>query len=277
MRRVAVALVLVALVGASCASTSTTGPRSSTSSSATSSGAASTGPTGSTSTTHPSALDDLTAFFTAAAGVDQKLKAAAVDANGSIETTQITISQSTLDAIAAADPTSAERDIPAGLPPAVLLPVLTVQSDLVSRYFAFRGFVQARAGTIPRTNPTPGSLSAADYLLTCLGAGAPAANSFATDLAAARTAASRAPPVAAVDPVSRHAADLAIWLQHIVGANSGCDECGGARFTVLEPISWHHVAPLTPGGNAWDGDIGGLLFTATYTADQGWAVQLNAC
>ena len=150
MRRAAVALVLVAVVGASCASTSTT---------------------------HPSALDDLTTFFTAAAGVDQKLKAAAVDANGSIGTTEITISQSTLDAIAAADPTSAGRDIPTGLPPAVLLPVLTVQSDLMSRYFAFRGFVQARAGTIP----------------------------------------------------------------------------------------------------AWDGDIGGLLFTATYTAVQGWAVQLNAC
>ncbi len=277
MRRAAVALVLVALVGASCASTSTTGPRNSTSSSATSSGATSTGPTGSTSTTHPSALDDLTAFFTAAAGFDQKLKGAAVDANGSIGTTEITVSRSTLDAIAAADPTSAGRDIPAGLPPAVLLPVLTVQSDLMSRYYAFRGFVEAQVGTIPRTSPTPGSLSAADYLLTCLGNGATAANAFAADLAAARAAASQAPPVAAVDPASRSAADLAIWLQHIVGVNSGCAQCGGERFTVLEPISWHHVAPLTPGGNAWDGDVGGILFTATYTAVAGWAVRLDAC
>jgi hypothetical protein len=274
----ALALMLAALVGASCTSTPATGPGGSTTATAASGGPTSTGPTGSTSTTRPpSALDDLTTFFTAAAGVDQKLRAAAVDANGSIGTTEITISQSTLDAIAAADPTSVGSDIPAGLPPAVLLPVLTVQSDLVSRYFAFRGFVEARVGTIPRANPTPGTLSAAQYLLTCLGSGAPAASSFAADVAAARTAASGVAPVAAVDPASRQAADLAIWLQHIVGLNSGCEQCGGERYTVLEPITWHQVAPLTPGGNAWDGDLGGLLFTARYAVGQGWDVEFNAC
>ena len=159
MRRAVVAMVLAALVCASCTSTPTTSPRSTGSTS-----------TSTTSTTRPpSALDNLTAFFTAAADIDQGLKAAAVDANGAIGTTEITISQSTLDAIAAADPTPAAQDIPAGLPPDVLLPVLTVQSDLVSRFYAFRGFVQAQPGTIPRTNPLPGSLSAADYLLTLPG------------------------------------------------------------------------------------------------------------
>jgi hypothetical protein len=231
----------------------------------------------SSTTRPPSALDDLGRYFTAAADIDQKLKMAAVDANGAIGSTQITINRSTLDAIAAADPTLAARDIPAGLPPDVMLPVLTVQSDLVSRYYAFRGFVQAQSGTVPRTKPAPGSMSAADYLLTCLGSGSKAVGSFPTDLAAARTAASKRPLVVPVDPSSRTAADLAIWLHHILEANSGCEECGGSRLTDLPLITWHHVAPLTAGGNAWDGDIAGLLFTAQYTAGRGWSVQFNAC
>jgi len=261
-------MVLAALVGASCTSTTSTRPRST--------GSTSTSTT--SSTTHPpSALDSLTAFFTAAADIDLRLKAAAVDANGAIGTTEITISRSTLDAIAAADPTPATHAIPAGLPPDVLLPVLTVQSDLVSRFYAFRGFVEAQPGTISRANPLPGYLSAADYLLTCLGSGSKAASSFPADMAAARMAASHAPPVASVDPSSQAAADLAIWLRHIVEANSGCDECGGSRFTALLPITWHHVAPLTSGGSAWDGDIGGLLFAAQYSPSQSWTIQLNAC
>jgi hypothetical protein len=267
VRRAGVAVGLVALVCASCTSTPTTSPKST--------GVTS---TSTTSTTRPpSALDNLTVFFGAAADIDQKLKAAAVDANGAIGMTQITISQSTLVAIAAADPTPAAQDIHAGLPPDVMLPVLTVDSDLVSRYYAFRGFVEAQPGIIPRTNRQPGSLSAADYLLLCLGNGSQAASSYSADVAAARRAASKAPPVAPVEPGSQTAGDLAIWLHHIVGANSGCMECGGSRLTALPPITWHYVAPLTPGGNAWDGDVGGGLFAAHYTPGHGWTVQFNAC
>jgi hypothetical protein len=272
MRRTVAVLALLVLVGASCANTPTTSSKGtgSTSTSVPSTSASST-------TRPPSALDDLTGFFIAAAGIDQNLKAAAVDANGSIGTTQITITQQTLDTIATADPAPAADDIVAGLPSEVLLPVLTVQSDLVSRYYAFRGFVEARPGTIPRTNPTPGSMSAADYLLTCLGSGSKAGSSYPADVAAAQKAASKAPPASPVVPSSQAAADLAIWLHEIVGANSGCESCGGFRLTSLPQITWHHVAPLTPGGNAWDGDIAGLLFTAQYTAGEGWTVQFNAC
>ena len=268
MRRAVVAILFASLICASCTSTPATGPK----------GIGSTSTSTTSSTTRPrSALDDLTAFFTAAAEIDQELKAAAVDANGAIGTTQITISQSTLDAIATADPTPAARDIPAGLPSDVMLPVLMVQSDLVSRYWAFRGFVQAKPGTVPRANPLPGTLSAADYLLLCLGSGSKAASSFSADVTAARTAASQAPPVVPVDPSSQTAADLAIWLHYIIGSNSGCMECGGSRFTALLPITWHPVAPLTPGGNGWDGDMAGGLFTANYSPVQGWTVQFNAC
>jgi hypothetical protein len=159
MHRTVVALGLVVLIGASCANTPSKNSQSN--------GSTSTGisRTSVPSTTRlSSALDDLTVYFTAAAGIDQNLKAAAAVANGAIGTTQITITQQTLDTIAASDPTPVAGDIPAGLPSEVLLPVLTVQSDLVSRYYAFRGFVENQPGTIPRTNPTPGSMSAADYL-----------------------------------------------------------------------------------------------------------------
>jgi hypothetical protein len=272
VRRTVVALALLAFVAASCANAPTI------SSKGTGSTSTSVSSTSTSSTTRPlSALDDLTGFFAAAAGIDQNLKVAAVDADGAIGTTQITITQAMLDAIAAADPTPAAEDIPAGLASEVLLRVLTAQSDLVSRYYAFRGFVEAQPGTIPRTNPTPGSMSAADYLLRCLGNGSKAAGTYAADVAAARKAASNAPPVTPVGPSSQAAADLAIWLHHIVEANSGCESCGGARLTSLPQITWHHVAPLTPGANAWDGDIAGLLFTAQYTQGQGWTVQFNAC
>ena len=230
-----------------------------------------------TESTIPSAANDLAAYFTAATELDLRLKAAAASANGAIRTNEITISQSTIDTINAADPSAATREIPLGLPPSVLLPVVTVQSDLTSRFYAFRGFVNADPGVIPRVNPTPGSMSAADYLLTCLGNGNQAARLFPADMAAARTAASKAPALVPIDPSSQAAADLAIWLHDISGENSGCMNCGGYRVTALAPITWHQVAPLTPGGNPWDGDIGGGLFTAHYTVGQGWTVQTNAC
>jgi hypothetical protein len=225
----------------------------------------------------PSAANGLAAYFAAATDLDQRLKAAAAAANGDIGTNEITISQPIIDAINAADPSVAAREIPAGLPPGVLLPVLTVQSDLTSRFYAFRGFVNAGPGAIPRVNSAPGSMSAADYLLTCLGKGNQAARLFPADMATARTLASKAPPLGPIDPSSQAAADLAIWLHEISGENSGCMNCGGYRVTALAPITWHAVAPLTPGGDPWDGDIDGGLFTAHYTAGQGWTVQTNAC
>lgn len=233
----------------------------------------------STTTTSPSAANDLTAYFADAANVDQRLRVAAVDVNGSIGTSKITITQPTLDAIAAADPTPAAHEISAGLTPDVLLPVLRVQGDLVSRFYAFRGFsITQTPGSIPRSEPlSGGSMPDAHYLLSCLGNGSEAAASFPAHLAAARAAAVAAPPVAPVDPSSHTAAELAVRLQQIIGTNSGCMSCGGARVTTLAPITWHHVAPLTSGGNAWDGDMGGVLFTAQYTAGQGWTVQFNAC
>jgi hypothetical protein len=58
--------------------------------------------------TIPSAANDLVAYFAAATDLDQRLKVAAAAANGAIGTNEITISQSTIDAINAADPLNRE-------------------------------------------------------------------------------------------------------------------------------------------------------------------------
>jgi len=267
MRRVAMALAAVALVATACGA----GPSGSTRPTPSSS----TGPPASsttTTTTRPSALGDLAPYFADAVLLDHKLKAAARAVDGAVGSHDITVDASTRAAIGAADPASAARLIPAGLSPPVLLTVLTVQSDLVSRYFAMRGFLSPGA---PATIPI--ASDAGSYALTCLGSGTQAASLFPTDLAAAETSAATAPPAVAVDPSSHTAADLAIWLHQIEGQNSGCQNCGGARFTTLDPITWHAVAPLTPGGTSWDGDVGGGLFTARYSAGQGWTIETNAC
>ena len=107
---------------------------------------------------------------------------------------------------------------------------------------------------------------------TCLGEGSEAAGSFAADLTAARTAAAAAPPVAAVEPTSRAAADLAVRLQHNVLLNQGGAGCGGSRVTTLAPVDWHHVDPRPGETTSWDGDMAGLLFAATYEAGPGWTV-----
>ncbi len=72
MRKAIVTLALLAVAAASCASAPTTSSNSV-----------------SSTTRPPSALHDLTGFFTSANGIDQNLKVAAVDANGAIGTTQI--------------------------------------------------------------------------------------------------------------------------------------------------------------------------------------------
>ncbi len=267
MHKAVVAVVLAALVGASCTSAPVTSPRGT--------GSPSTSATSST-TRPPSALDNLAAFFRDVTEIDHRLKSAAAAANGNIGATKITVSKATLDTIAAADPTPAANDIPAGLAPDVMQPVLRVQRDLLSRFYAFRGFTvlvtqQGEPETILRSDER------AAYLLSCLQNGSKPAASFPLDLAAAQAAASHAPPVVAVDPSSRAAADLALWLHYLVLANAGCMMCGDFRVTAIPAINWHHVAPMSPGGNSWDGDMAGILFTAQYTAGQGWAVQINAC
>jgi len=134
---VVVAIGLVILASASCGGVTTSGPTT-TRPHPTSPPPSSSLPA--TTTTHrPSSLDELNPFFTAAADVNARLKAAAVAVNRVINGDKIVLDQSAQDAITSADPTEAKDAIPAGLPPTLERPVLVVYNDLVSRRSAFNG------------------------------------------------------------------------------------------------------------------------------------------
>ncbi|HZM53866.1 MAG TPA: hypothetical protein VFC03_02445 [Acidimicrobiales bacterium] len=267
--------MLAGLVCMSCTSTPATSPKGSGSSSTTTATTATT----TTTTSHPpSALDNLTTYFAAAEGVDQRLKAAAIVVNGDIGVTQLTVNQSTTDVISTADPTAAGNAIPAGLTPDLLLPVMRVQSDLMSRFYALRGFERANNGTGGTVVPL--SDQWAQEAMSCLSNGTQAAASFTADLAAARAVAAKAPPITVAVPDSRAAADLAVLLQSLVGRNSGCMSCGGDRETSLPAITWY--ATRMPAGfhghpTPVDGYINGIDFLANYTLGTGWGIQAYAC
>lgn len=229
-----------------------------------------------TTTTRPSAAGDLAGYFASALAIDQKLRAAATAIDAGIAADRLTLTVAARDAIAAADPTAAPRAIPAGLDPGLLLKVLMVQSDLVSRFYALHGYEMpftpaTQTVTIPRTDANAG------YALDCLGNGTEAAGAFRADLAAARTAAAATPPVTAASADSRAAADLAIWLADLNLRNSGCASCGGQRVTGLGLITWHEIGPKFPSDLDWNGDIAGVPFFARFVPGQGWLVTLEAC
>jgi hypothetical protein len=256
----------------SSSTTAVTRPRSSTTTSMTESA---------TTAAIPSAANDLAAYFAAASNYDRQLQAAAAVVNGGIGTNQVTITTEMVDAVNAADPSAAAHEIPPGLAQDVMQPVLTVQSNLVSRFWAFRGITEAhpQPGQPETISPSHEGMNgdSYDYVLTCLANGTHPARSFAADLAAARSAALRAPPVVTLDPSSRSAANLAVWLEEIGKRNSGCMSCGGTRVTSLTPITWHQIDQRPEGGDLFDGDIGGIPFVAHYAAGSGWVVQINAC
>ncbi|HVA07360.1 MAG TPA: hypothetical protein VNG12_11530 [Acidimicrobiales bacterium] len=248
------AIALVMLASASCGSGTSSGP---TTSSRPSSGLPA------TTTTHgPSALDDLTPFFTAAADVDVKLKAAAVAVNRVISGDKIVLDQSARDAIAAVDPNGAKNAIPAGLPPTLERAVLVVYNDLVSRRSAFNG--------VERNDDTES--------INCLRNGAAPAAQFADDVKSARTLAASTPPLTPVASDSRAAEELAVRFVWIDEVNNGCAGCGGMVIKDLPPTTIYAV-PVTPQGydRTFDGEIQGVYFTATYVVEHGWNIMLNAC
>jgi len=260
VRREVAAIALAVLASASCGGvTTTSGPTTTRTQPPTSSSASL--PT-TTTTRSPSALDDLNAFFTAAAGVDAKLKAAAVVVNREIGPNKIVLDQSALDAINAANPDEAKVTIPAGMPPTLERSVLVVYNDLVSRRSAFNGVL--------RNDETES--------MNCLRNGAAPAAQFAADVRAARGLASSLPPLTPVAPNSRAAEELAIRFAWISEVNNGCASCGGMIIKELVPITIYDV-PVEPfgDGRTFEGDLDGVYFNATYVAGQGWNVQLLAC
>jgi len=230
--------------------------------------AASTRPSpGTPATTAPAATRDLAAYFRAAARLDARLRSAAVRINADISSAGTHFRPATMAAVKAADPASAGRLIPAGLTHPLLGAAILVQSDLVSRWYAFRPVLEGPTG-VPSQDR--------ERLHTCFAAGAPAAARFAADLAAARTLASESPPARHVEPASHAAAAVPLELALVDEANGGCDSCGGQIAERLPPIRWQHHAGAD-GMPPFDGMVGGILFRAQYHAGTGWDVFLNAC
>ena len=265
LRAVVAAVAVTGLMG--CGSNmAAPGPAARPSSSSTTAGSPGTGETTPPTSARPTPAAEATLapYFSAAEEVDARLREAAGRVNQEIGTPR-QFSQATLAAIAAANPDPVGRMIPTGMPPALLQAVLSVQGDLVSRYWAFRG------AQLPRAEQPEG------YLLRCLGHGAQPAARFGSDLRAAQTLARATSPFAVATPDSRAAAEVAIYLGLLTGMNSGCMSCGGGELTYLPPIIWQRDEQ-GPGGPT-DGTVGvgGVRFRAQFQVGEGWVVAFMAC
>ncbi len=220
----------------------------------------------------PSAADQLTSFFAAAARADGQERRAAALVNEAIGPSRIVVSPALVAAVRGIDTHAVGRAVPGGLPPALLRSLLQVYADLTARQAAFNRVIEyAGESTLPRSG------APARELLDCLHNGATPARWFGTDLAAARTEATSTARVSLAPDRSRPAAEVAVRAQLIRSPNFCAAECGAfySRPVPLQPITWKRTV-LAP-GSAWDGTVGTLLFTARYVTGQGWQVGLNAC
>lgn len=207
-----------------------------------------------------SAMSDLAPFFAATDRADSSVRIAAklVSADVGATSGNVTYRPATDRAVTAArlSVQAVAAAIPAGMKADLLKSVLAVYNDLEVRSLAFR--------------------SAQDHarLLQCLRYGGAAARRFPGDVTAALAIAAASPPVPAVAPASRPAAEIALRLVEIQTYDGGCQSCGDTPFKGITPIVWGHVPPAAGTG---DGTISGIAFTARYQAGRGWIVMVIAC
>lgn len=229
-----------------------------------------------TPTSTASAEGALAGFIAAARAVDARLRDAADLINGGVRSDTIVVDKRTVAAVKATDPSAVAATIPAGMPPELMLPVLTVYSDVVSRSASMTPFrYPERYPRVPSANLNP---SNDQIMLGCLAGGAPAAHRFAADLAAVVTSARSTPPLRKYDPASLASAQVAVRLEEIRLRNTGCDGCGGYVATTLVSIVWDGAAPTATERTGHIGDtFGGLPFTATFAPGDGWTVVIWVC
>jgi hypothetical protein len=213
------------------------------------------------------AADDLAAFFAAARGDNTRIKAAARAINREIGHSTIQFSASTIEAVKASVPNRTARAIPAGMNKNLMRAALLVYSDLVARSAAFNYVPEFKYA--PRAVTDPESVR----LLQALAVGSAIARRYPADLAAARALAKASPPIVVAGADSRQAAELAVRVETIRLMNNCCGSAGGHVATELLPLTWTNTT--SPHG-PWTGTIGGIRFTATYTASDGWTVRLAA-
>jgi hypothetical protein len=214
----------------------------------------------------PTAADSLAAFFAAAEADDARIRAAARAISRGFGPTTVHFSRADRAVVEAARPDRTAVAIPAGLDPELQRAVLVVYNDLVTRAAAF--------GPVWELPSEPVSRSTVDVarFLGALRLGATVARAFPADLAAARALAAARPPVPAVRPDSRAAAELTIRITYIQLENIGCGGSGAPVRRDLAPIVWTPVQ--TVAGTA-DGRVRGIPFTARY--GESWTADLLAC
>jgi hypothetical protein len=217
------------------------------------------------SSSGPSAADQLAGFYSAAGALDSQLRHAAALVNEGVSPTSMTFPSATLAAVSALSANEVARTIPPGLSAELLRQTLLVYSGLESRTTSLRAVTM-------HSDDYPLKISSGDgeyvYVYRCLGNGGPAAARFSADLAGLRAAALAAPPVTPAAPDSRAAAELAVRIQDIGLRNSGCMSCGGFVATTLAPVVWTSQS---------GGTINGIRFQVTYHAGTGWEAAIWAC
>jgi hypothetical protein len=215
----------------------------------------------------PSAAEDLAAFLSAAAALDEQLHDAAVAINAA-GPPWAGIGPEVARLVTAAELAPVARTIPAGLPRDLQQSVILVYSDLSSRRHAMTSF---------ETRPPAPPHDSTETLLRELGKGHAAAARFDADLAATRVLAARTPPITAVPGDSRLVAEVLLRVQYVDLGNGGCDSRGGLVVTELPEITWGAVVWNPDAeGTIGRGDAG-IDFTADFGPDGTWHVQVIAC
>jgi len=233
-------------------------------------------------TATPSALDDLAEFLDAARALDARLHIAAPLVSASIHADSVVIDAPTAAAVKALKSQTLVATIPAGMPKALLLPVLTTYSDLISRSYAMMSF--GTPGTRTRI-AEEGSMGLAEGedMYRCLANGSPAAARFEADLATVVATARSLPPLAHVGRADVASAEIKAILANIDLRNGGCAGCGGYVATTVPSVTWDDSSSATArtGTVRAAGDPGEpaeeLPFDATYAPDTGWSINLHAC
>ncbi len=228
-------------------------------------------PSSTTVPSAPSAAAQLAAFFAAAMHTDSQLRHAAALVNGNIGVRSMRFAPATLAAVRAIQLAPAAAALPAGLPTAMLRDVLVVYGDLASRSGAFNGvrMYGSSGRELPIGSPD------AQSVLRGLRNGAPAAARFKGDLAAARILAQQTPRVTIAAPDTRAAAELALRLQSVNLHNTCSEDFGGYAPRSLEPLVWRPSAGQH--SSHYEGLAGGIRFTAGYTVQHGWQINIYAC
>jgi len=220
-----------------------------------------------------SAQAQLAGFLAGARQADTRLHRAASLINAGITAKAVRVDPATVQAVKRVSPTALARTIPAGTERPLLQALLLVYSEISSRRMAMDPITHAGDGVVvlPRPGPTAASPSAQE-ILDALKNGTAAQSRFEADLVKVRALARSSARFPVAGPRSRAAAELAVRLLHIDGANGGCGGTGGEVFPRLATLTWKDGVE----GHWWSGTVGGVQFRAEYRGTW-WRVHLNAC